>query len=126
MVLARCAPHAALILNEETPGLQCHLPDLAPGFKPLVSTLQCTTRVQIKDQNHCRQPPRRAACRAFAYRSFRANYTLSSHCGPISTCRVDRSIPTVDHTLCTIHCTRSSTCRIQIWIPTVDSTSLCN
>ena len=31
-----------------------------------------------------------------SYRGFRANYTLSSHCGPISTRRVDRSIPTVD------------------------------
>ena len=30
------------------------------------------------------------------YRGFRANYTLSSHCGPISTRNVDRSIPTVD------------------------------
>ena len=32
----------------------------------------------------------------YLYRSFRTNYTLSSHCGPISTRRVDRSIPTVD------------------------------
>ena len=28
------------------------LPELAPGFKTLVSSLQCTTRVQINDQNH--------------------------------------------------------------------------
>ena len=37
-------------------------------------------------------------------RSIRGKYTLSSHCGPISARRVDRSIPTVYHTLCTIHC----------------------
>ena len=28
------------------------------------------------------------------YRGIRSNYTLSSHCGPISARRVDRSIPT--------------------------------
>ena len=32
------------------------LPELAPGFKTLVSSLQCTTRVQFKNQNHGRDP----------------------------------------------------------------------
>ena len=30
------------------------------------------------------------------YRGIRSNYTLSSHCGPLFSRRVDRSIPTVD------------------------------
>ena len=32
----------------------------------------------------------------YSYRSFRSKYTLSSHCGPLFSRRVDRSIPTVD------------------------------
>ena len=31
-----------------------------------------------------------------SYRRFRSKYTLSSHCGPLFSRRVDRSIPTVD------------------------------
>eukprot|EP01048_Picozoa_sp_COSAG05_P032932 COSAG05_NODE_12911_length_449_cov_1.105714_1_plen_51_part_01 len=39
-------------MNSGHEGETPDLPELAPGFKTLVSSWQCTTRVQSKDQNH--------------------------------------------------------------------------